>query len=123
MSTLIGLQCHVCHTAFPAEATYVCDQCFGPLEPVYDYDKARATFTRANIAARPRNIWRYRELLPIAGEPLTGFGSGFTPLIPAPRLAARLGAIPGVVEHGLFIGLARTVVLAGAQGIRVVERP
>ena len=41
----------------------------------------------------------------------------------APRLAALLGAIPGVVEHGLFIGLARTVVLAGSDGIRVVERP
>jgi ribose 5-phosphate isomerase A len=40
----------------------------------------------------------------------------------APRLAGLLNAIPGVVEHGLFIGLARTVVLAGAQGIRVVER-
>jgi ribose 5-phosphate isomerase A len=40
----------------------------------------------------------------------------------APRLASLLSAIPGVVEHGLFIGLARTAVLAGAQGIRVVER-
>jgi ribose 5-phosphate isomerase A len=40
----------------------------------------------------------------------------------APRLASLLNAIPGVVEHGLFIGLACTVVLAGAQGIRVVER-
>jgi ribose 5-phosphate isomerase A len=40
----------------------------------------------------------------------------------APRLAARLNGIPGVVEHGLFIGLATTVVLAGAQGIRVVEK-
>ena len=91
VSTLIGLQCHVCHTPFPAEATYVCDQCFGPLEPVYDYDKARATFTREQIATRPRNLWRYRELLPITGEPRTGFGSGFTPLVPAPRLAERLG--------------------------------
>lgn len=40
-----------------------------------------------------------------------------------PKLAASLNSIPGVVEHGLFIGLAHTVVLAGAQGIRVVERP
>src|SRR5712671_3476243 len=40
----------------------------------------------------------------------------------APRLAGLLSLIPGVVEHGLFIGLARTAVLAGAQGIRVVER-
>jgi ribose 5-phosphate isomerase A len=40
----------------------------------------------------------------------------------APRLGALLSAIPGVVEHGLFIGLACTVILAGAQGIRVIER-
>lgn len=39
-----------------------------------------------------------------------------------PRLAGLLSEIPGVVEHGLFIGLASVVVLAGAQGIRVVER-
>jgi ribose 5-phosphate isomerase A len=40
----------------------------------------------------------------------------------AQRLAVLLSEIPGVVEHGLFIGMARTAVLAGAQGIRVVER-
>ena len=40
-----------------------------------------------------------------------------------PRLADALDAIPGVVEHGLFIGLASTVMLAGSDGIRVVERP
>ena len=38
-------------------------------------------------------------------------------------LAARLAAVPGVMEHGLFIGLARTAILAGPQGIRVVDRP
>ena len=41
----------------------------------------------------------------------------------APRLARLLSAIPGVVEHGLFIGLASIAMLAGPQGIRVVERP
>jgi len=41
----------------------------------------------------------------------------------APRLAALLNPIPGVVEHGLFIGLASTAMLAGSQGIRVFERP
>ncbi len=40
-----------------------------------------------------------------------------------PRLAALLSAIPGVVEHGLFVGLASTAMLAGAKGIRIVERP
>jgi ribose 5-phosphate isomerase A len=41
----------------------------------------------------------------------------------APRLAGLLNSIPGVVEHGLFIGLAGIAVLASSQGIRVVERP
>jgi ribose 5-phosphate isomerase A len=40
-----------------------------------------------------------------------------------PRLAALLSAIPGVVEHGLFIGLATTAILAGSQGLRIVDRP
>ncbi|MBO0718838.1 MAG: ribose-5-phosphate isomerase A, partial [Rhizobiales bacterium] len=39
-----------------------------------------------------------------------------------PLLAGLLGEIPGVVEHGLFIGLANVAVLAGPRGIRVVER-
>ena len=44
--------------------------------------------------------------------------------IPDPKaLADRLAAIAGVVEHGLFIGLAQTAVLAGPEGVRVVERP
>ncbi|MBN8964117.1 MAG: ribose 5-phosphate isomerase A, partial [Rhizobiales bacterium] len=38
-------------------------------------------------------------------------------------LATRLSGIPGVVEHGLFIGMAQTAILAGPAGIRVVERP
>ena len=38
-------------------------------------------------------------------------------------LADRLAAIPGVVEHGLFIGLAQAAVIAGPEGRRVVERP
>jgi ribose 5-phosphate isomerase A len=40
----------------------------------------------------------------------------------APRLATLLNAVPGVVEHGLFIGLASTAILAAADGVRVVEQ-
>ena len=89
MNALVGLQCHLCHTPFPAEALYVCDRCLGPLEPVYDYSAIH--LTRDLIASRPKNLWRYRELLPIAGEPRTGFHSGFTPLVRCDRLADRLG--------------------------------
>jgi threonine synthase len=86
---LIGLQCHLCKATFPAEATYVCDKCLGPLEPIYDY--AAIALTRDQIERRPKNLWRYRELLPITGEPRTGFNSGFTPLVRCDRLARRIG--------------------------------
>ena len=91
MSYFTGLQCSMCHTPFPAEALYVCDKCLGPLEASYDDDAIRATVTRELIASRPENLWRYREFLPIAGEPKTGFHSGFTPLVRATRLASELG--------------------------------
>ncbi|MBI2820689.1 MAG: threonine synthase [Acidobacteria bacterium] len=86
-----GLQCHICGTAFPTQALYVCDRCLGPLEVVYDYSRIRAVLSREKIEQRPRNLWRYRELLPIEGAPLTGFNSGFTPLVRARRLGRRLG--------------------------------
>src|SRR5436853_2899457 len=38
-------------------------------------------------------------------------------------LGDRLAAIAGVVEHGLFVGLAQTAVIAGPSGVRVLERP
>jgi threonine synthase len=89
VSALIGLQCHLCKAQFPAEALWACEKCLGPLEPVYDYSAVK--ITREEIERRPKNLWRYRELLPITGEPRTGFNSGFTPLVRCTRLADRLG--------------------------------
>ena len=86
-----SLRCHLCHTVFPAGPLWVCDKCLGPLEVAFDYDAIRPLMSRAKIEARPKNLWRYRELLPIEGEPRTGMHSGFTPLVKADRLAARLG--------------------------------
>jgi len=43
-------------------------------------------------------------------------------IVDPPGLAKALSVIPGVVEHGLFIGLASSAVLAGGEGIRVIER-
>jgi threonine synthase len=61
------------------------------LEVVYNYDLIGKTISREKIAARPRNLWRYRELLPIRREPRVGLYSGFTPLVRAERLAEALG--------------------------------
>ena len=44
--------------------------------------------------------------------------------IPDPSsLARRLCAVPGVMEHGLFVGIAQTAIVAGADEVRIVERP
>jgi threonine synthase len=91
MSHVTGLRCHLCGTTFPAAALWVCDRCLGPLEVAYDYPSIARAITREIVASRPGNLWRYRELLPIAGEPRTGHSSGFTPLVRAERLAERLG--------------------------------
>ena len=107
----IGLQCHLCKTMFPAVASYVCDQCLGPLEPVYDYDRIR--LTREQIERRPKNLWRYRELLPIEGDPKTGFNSRFTPLVRGER-----GAAGGLREQTLGLGQQ----LDGVQDLRVGDR-
>jgi threonine synthase len=63
----------------------------GPLEVHFDYDAITNAISRESIERGPKSIWRYRALLPIQGEPLTGLHSGFTPLVRADRLAKRLG--------------------------------
>ena len=55
------------------------------------------------------------------GHLILDAGLGMIP--DARKLAQGLSRIPGVVEHGLFIGLARRAVLAGSEGVRVIERP
>ena len=85
------LQCRECGRRYPKDAIHVCEFDFGPLEAAYDYPAIAKQVTRAKIEARPRSMWRYRELLPIEGEPLVGKHTGFTPLVRANRLAERLG--------------------------------
>jgi threonine synthase len=91
MSLVRGLQCKECGREYPKSAIYVCEYCFGPLEVMYDYPTIMGMMTRAAIESRPRNLWRYRELLPIEGEPRVGLYSGYTPLIRADNLARALG--------------------------------
>ena len=86
-----SLKCRECGRHYPKEALHVCEFCFGPLEVDYDYDLIKTVLTRDKIQSRPTNMWRYRELLPIEGEPTIGFQVGFTPLVKADRLAKRLG--------------------------------
>ncbi|MFO0951292.1 MAG: threonine synthase [Isosphaeraceae bacterium] len=91
-SLVSGLKCRLCGKLYPTtEALNFCTEDFGPLEVAYDYEAVARHFTRAAVEARPRNMWRYRELLPVEGEPTVGRNVGGTPLVRADRLAKALG--------------------------------
>ena len=91
MSYVKGLKCRECGREYPKEPLYVCEYCFGPLEVDYDYERIKKNLTKEVIEYRPKNLWRYRELMPIDGEPTDGLKSGFTPLIRAKNLNKALG--------------------------------
>ncbi len=94
---LAPLACRLCGARHDPAPQAVCGECLGPLEPVYD--PARRLPTRREIEARPRSIWRYREWLPILGEPVLSLDTGFTPLLDAPALARELGVRRALVKN------------------------
>jgi threonine synthase len=95
-----SLQCKECRAAYPLDARYVCERCFGPLEVTYAHDRDQdLAELRRRIQGGPQNIWRYADFLPLAAQPgpsgrassRAGLPAGCTPLIRADRLADRLG--------------------------------
>jgi threonine synthase len=86
-----ALKCRECGREYPLAATHVCEFDFGPLEVAYDYERIKTSLSHAAIQSRPQTMWRYRELLPVAGDPTVGTQVGYTPLVRADRLAKRLG--------------------------------
>ena len=92
MSYLLHLKCRECGRTYSPEPIAACEECWAPLEVVYDYGRLWSDLRKEDIASRPPTMWRYAELLPLNGEPWVGRDTGFTPLFPAPRLAKALGA-------------------------------
>jgi threonine synthase len=88
------LRCKECGTAYEAEARYVCEQCFGPLEATYDHTGLDPAEAKRKIQAGSAGIWRYADFLPFDGGPpptRTTLEPGLTPLVRADRLADVLG--------------------------------
>lgn len=85
------LKCRECGRLYPKKAIHVCEYDFGPLEADYNYEQIKAAISREKIQSRPKSMWRYREFLPVDGEPTVGLQVGFTPLVKADRLAKALG--------------------------------
>jgi threonine synthase len=84
-----ALSCRECGHRVPLGPHYACPECFGPLEVAYDFPAV----TREQIAAGPRNIWRYKSLLPVPDdiESSPNTEPGFTRLLRARNLGATLG--------------------------------
>ncbi len=82
MSYVKGLKCKEadCGRTYPQAPHHICEYCFGKLEVDYDYEAIGSAVSREVIEERPANMWRYREFLPIDGEPIVGVDVGFTPL-------------------------------------------
>jgi threonine synthase len=122
MSFVKGLQCRECGQDYPKEPRHVCENCFGPLEVVYDYDAIKKSISREEIASRDKNLWRYHELLPIDAASQVGLYSGFTPLIRARRLGQALGVSElyikdDSVNHPTFSYKDRVVSVALSKAI------
>jgi threonine synthase len=93
----IGLTCPRCGAEYAAEPRWDgCPACRPAglgvnLWPRYDEAAVARTLTRAALAGRPWDMWRYEELLPVDPERRVALGEGGTPLTALPRLAGRHG--------------------------------
>ena len=90
LGSAYALKCRECGATTDLDASYVCVDCFGPLEVAY----APTLVTREDIQSGPNSMWRYEALLPVVpgagGRP--GLQPGLTKLVRADNLAAALGA-------------------------------
>jgi threonine synthase len=87
------LECALCGTAYEARRLHnLCTECGRPLLVRYDLDTAARTLTRESLKGRRADLWRYAEVLPVEREEnIVSLGEGWTPLLRAERLGARLG--------------------------------
>ncbi len=84
------LRCRECRAEWGNQPVSFCQKCFAPLEVDYDLAQIRQEISREEIARRPANLWRYKELLPLPATYDSSLPVGFTPLVKAPALGERL---------------------------------
>src|SRR6476620_658084 len=101
-SYVTDLTCVHCGATYPganlatAEGTWMtCPKC-GPADGIldigYDLDRVRAAWQARPLIERPRNHWRYEELLPLKPNAVRhDWSVGYTPILDSERLARRLG--------------------------------
>jgi threonine synthase len=90
MGSIRFLKCRECGAEYTPLFKYICDECFGPLDVIYDIPSnlTKETFT----ARQDKTYWRYFELLPIADKNhIVNIHAGFTPLQHAEDLGTHMG--------------------------------
>jgi threonine synthase len=87
------LECAACGRRHEAHRLHnLCIECGKPLLVRYDLGRAARSLRREELSGRRADLWRYREVLPVGREEdIVSLGEGWTPLLPAPRLAGQLG--------------------------------
>ena len=130
MSNVTHLECSLTGHRYEAGKVHNLSSAGKPLLVRYDLDEARRTLTRDDIAARAAGMWKWRELLPHDGEPVS-LGEPETPIVALPAIAAREGASnlfvkdEGRLPTGSFKarGLAMAVTMARQFGIERIAMP
>ncbi|HML17052.1 MAG TPA: threonine synthase [Bryobacteraceae bacterium] len=132
MTTITHLECSVCGRRHEAGTIQNLCECGGPLLVRYDLQKLRDSWSREWIPNGPSSMWRYAPVLPVSKPAaMISLGEGMTPLIPAKRLGARLGARDlwvkdeGVNPTGSFKarGLSCAISMCAELGIQKVAIP
>jgi threonine synthase len=92
-SVMTHLECTYCHKTFDAGQLHnLCPACGKVLYHRYDLDAAREKLKKEMLPGRVASMWRYREVMPVLWhENIVTLGEGWTPLLDAPRLGAKLG--------------------------------
>jgi threonine synthase len=90
MGSIRFLKCRECGAEYTPVFKYICEECFGPLDVIYDVpaNLSKDTFT----SRQDKTYWRYFELLPIADKNhIVNIHAGFTPLQHAEELGTHMG--------------------------------
>ncbi|HZI70626.1 MAG TPA: threonine synthase, partial [Nitrososphaeraceae archaeon] len=91
MGIIQSLKCRECGKEYEPQFRYICEECFGPLDVIYNTSNIR----KDTFALRQdKTYWRYFELLPIADKGnIVNLNAGFTPLQHADRLGKEIGGL------------------------------
>lgn len=126
------LECGMTGERYDADTRQGLSRVGRPLLVRYDLDGVRAAVTPADLAQRPTDLWRYRELLPVRRtENIVSLGEIATPIVPLRKIGAAVGATKlrvkdeGRLPTGSFKarGLVMAISMAKELGVTTIAMP